>query len=255
MLKKFFTLEIINNLKILDIQYNAFYPNRCKKFVVDFPNTLLEAFYDKSNEKVNINKEKLSALIEKADFEILFNLLEKALTPNNFRYLQNLDSWYKQFNPYRDKKWISDLIIETKKTLYEDDLNDHVSLMNHYCRLLTSITNVDWSFDGVELVSSKTLNKTANKMVEVLIAREILSGYYYDDDCQYQWRCKVANPKLLSQLKRSTFLAEINEASELISKITHKPCRLLDLYPVEQGNHYRILEKEGYVKTKGDYVD
>lgn len=91
---------------------------------------LHEAVEAKSDEK-----------IDEAFFHLAYSMVWKNLDeavknveqypyPKIRTWIRNIDAWYKRFDKDR-KKYLQDLILETKEAFLEKTLDDHIEHMNH----------------------------------------------------------------------------------------------------------------------------
>lgn len=233
---------------------------------------LHEAYKANSAEKLDEAFDHLAYTIKRRDIEsVVSSDMDCDKYPTEIRrWLRNIARWFTLSE--HKSRYLDDLILATKKIFLEVDLYEYVYLVSNYCNILKEITLLDWQFDGIDLVSSPSNDwqednperpkKCANKMIEILITRGVLSGIYNETThsayglgtSDYLWRCQVLKPELLQTIKRVPLLSEMLEASMLISEITNKPCDILNLHDLDAGNHYRVLEVRGIIKAREYYA-
>lgn len=137
------------------------------------------------------------------------------------------------------------------------DINDHINNMDKISKKLGELTQLLWKYNGANHESEKCYDwypdepkhpkKYSNVATSVLVSRGILSDKRDEDD---HWNCQVLDRNVLLKLDPKQLRDEIEEASDLIAKITGAACNFLHIYPVKEAQYYEVLEKIGCIKVK-----
>lgn len=158
-----------------------------------------------------------------------------------------------------------DEVLPTMTNVYlYGDINNHIKTMITLSKKLEELTHLEWEFNGIHLKSAscydwhpnepKHPNRYSTAVANLLISRGILSGKNsgIEDSSGdwYRWNCQLLDGSALLKLDPIKLRDEIDEASDLIAKITGASCNFLHIYPVQSAIYYEVLAKIGCIKVK-----
>lgn len=186
-------------------------------------------------------------LIDKKITKEKFNQLvinRNELHPLISNWILNLSTWAKN---YPKTVSVLDLILDNKHL--HKNASEYQKEIENLKDTLKQATNKEWSFNG-NIFKSESIVKErySNKVIQVLIARGILSGY--KEQLTQYWECSILKPDNLLMLHYKQLCLDIDEASKLLSHIAGHPCEILHLYGVADGTQFRILEFMGCIGAK-----
>lgn len=203
------------------------------------------------------HKELINKATEAFFFRVYNVELLKSLAKNSQSYqpqiiylLNCLCSWSKAY----PKLGIPALIKKHTEKFLHLDLEGYHNQLLKGCEHLSNLTGITWSYDGSRMIAEKNstlslaipkyIHKLNKKIIEHLIARGFLSG---KKGYPNPWICDINDVNELLTLDRAQLVSEIEEASNLISRITNVSCRSLRLDDVVDGSNYRVLEEIGCI--------